>query len=104
MLMILEVLDVAVNIKYKSGTKIIFDSHEDWPMMESVQNWFIGESIIGLNGMAGYIGKKTKILTAGSAIKLIGKVDALLTVSDELALPQIRKEVLCCIILNYWKL
>ena len=39
----LEVLDVAVNIKNKTGTKIIFDSHEDWPMMESVQNWFIGK-------------------------------------------------------------
>ena len=64
----LEVLDVAVNIKNKTGTKIIFDSHEDWPMMESVQNWFIGK----------YYERKQK--------KLIGKVDATLTVSDELAL------------------
>ncbi|MAV16628.1 MAG: hypothetical protein CMG08_07520 [Candidatus Marinimicrobia bacterium] len=64
----LEVLDVAVNIKKKTGTKIIFDSHEDWPMMERVQNWFIGK----------YYERKQN--------KLIGKVDALLTVSDELAL------------------
>ena len=64
----LEVLDVAVNIKNKTGTKIIFDSHEDWPMMERVQNWFIGK----------YYERKQN--------KLIGKVDALLTVSDELAL------------------
>ena len=64
----LEVLDVAVNIKNKTGTKIIFDSHEDWPMMESVQNWFIGK----------YYERKQK--------KLLGKVDAMLTVSDELAL------------------
>ena len=64
----LEVLDVAVNIKNKVGTRIIFDSHEDWPMMESVQNWFIGK----------YYERKQK--------KLMGKVDALLTVSDELAL------------------
>ena len=64
----LEVLDVAVNIKKKTGTKIIFDSHEDWPMMERVQNWFIGK----------YYEIKQN--------KLIGKVDALLTVSDELAL------------------
>ena len=64
----LEVLDVAVNIKNKTGTKIIFDSHEDWPMMERVQNWFIGK----------YYERKQN--------KLIEKVDALLTVSDELAL------------------
>ena len=64
----LEVLDVAINLKNKLGTKVIFDSHEDWPMMESVQNWFIGK----------YYERKQK--------KLIGKVDALLTVSDELAL------------------
>ena len=64
----LEILDVAVNIKKNTGTKIIFDSHEDWPMMERVQNWFIGK----------YYERKQK--------KLIGKVDALLTVSDELAL------------------
>ena len=64
----LEVLDVAVNIKNKTGIKIIFDSHEDWPMMERVQNWFIGK----------YYERKQN--------KLIGKVDALLTVSDELAL------------------
>ena len=64
----LEVLDVAINVKNKLGSKIIFDSHEDWPMMEKVQNWFIGK----------YYERKQK--------KLIGKVDALLTVSDELAL------------------
>ena len=64
----LEVLDVAINVKNKLGSKIIFDSHEDWPMMEKVQNWFIGK----------YYEIKQK--------KLIGKVDALLTVSDELAL------------------
>ena len=64
----LEVLDIAVNVKNKLGSKIIFDSHEDWPMMEKVQNWFVGK----------YYERKQK--------KLIGKVDALLTVSDELAL------------------
>ena len=64
----LEVLDVAINVKNKLGSKIIFDSHEDWPMMEKVQNWFIGK----------YYERKQK--------KLIGNVDALLTVSDELAL------------------
>jgi len=63
----LEVLDVAVNIKNKLGSKIIFDSHEDWPMLEKVQNWFVGK----------YYERKQK--------KLIGNVDALLTVSDELA-------------------
>ena len=64
----LEVLDVAVNIKNKLGSKIVFDSHEDWPMLEKVQNWFIGK----------YYERKQK--------KLIKNVDALLTVSDELAL------------------
>tara|TARA_B100001029_G_scaffold93495_1_gene76714 strand:- start:1265 stop:2413 length:1149 start_codon:yes stop_codon:yes gene_type:complete len=64
----LEVLDVAVNIKNKLGAKIVFDSHEDWPMLEKVQNWFVGK----------YYERKQK--------KLIGNVDALLTVSDELAL------------------
>ena len=63
----LEVLDVAVNIKNKLETKIIFDSHEDWPMLEKVQNWFVGK----------YYERKQK--------KLIGNIDALLTVSDELA-------------------
>ncbi len=63
----LEVLDVAVNIKNKLGSKIIFDSHEDWPMLEKVQNWFVGK----------YYERKQK--------KLIGNIDALLTVSDELA-------------------
>ncbi len=63
----LEVLDVAVNIKNKLESKIIFDSHEDWPMLEKVQNWFIGK----------YYERKQK--------KLIGNIDALLTVSDELA-------------------
>ena len=64
----LEVLDVAINVKNKLASKVIFDSHEDWPMMEKVQNWFVGK----------YYERKQK--------KLIGKVDALLTVSDELAL------------------
>lgn len=63
----LEVLDVAVNIKNKLESKIIFDSHEDWPMLEKVQNWFVGK----------YYERKQK--------KLIGNIDALLTVSDELA-------------------
>ncbi len=63
----LEVLDVAVNIKKKLESKIIFDSHEDWPMLEKVQNWFVGK----------YYERKQK--------KLIGNIDALLTVSDELA-------------------
>ncbi len=63
----LEVLDVAVNLKKISNVKIIFDSHEDWPKMEIVQNWFIGK----------YYERKQK--------KLIGKADAVLTVSDELA-------------------
>ena len=48
-------------------SRIIFDSHEDWPMLEKVQNWFVGK----------YYERKQK--------KLIGNVDALLTVSDELA-------------------
>ena len=64
----LEVLDVAVNIKNKLGSKIVFDSHEDWPMLEKVQNWFVGK----------YYERKQE--------KLIKNVDALLTVSDELAL------------------
>ncbi|MDG1545346.1 MAG: glycosyltransferase [Candidatus Poseidoniia archaeon] len=64
----LEVLDVAINVKNKLGSKVVFDSHEDWPMMERVQNWFIGK----------YYERKQN--------KLIGKIDALLTVSDELAL------------------
>ena len=46
-------------IKNIAGTKVIFDSHEDWPMMESVQNWFIGK----------YYERKQN--------KLIGKVDFL---------------------------
>ena len=29
----LEILDVALNIKNNLGVKVIFDSHEDWPMM-----------------------------------------------------------------------
>ena len=64
----LEVLDVAINVKNKLKSKVIFDSHEDWPMMEKVQNWFVGK----------YYERKQK--------KLMEKVDALLTVSDELAL------------------
>ena len=64
----LEVLDVAINVKNKLGSKVVFDSHEDWPMMERVQNWFIGK----------YYERKQN--------KLIGEIDALLTVSDELAL------------------
>jgi len=64
----LEVLDVAINVKNKLDSKVIFDSHEDWPMMEKVQNWFVGK----------YYERKQK--------KLIGKIDTLLTVSDELAL------------------
>ena len=64
----LEVLDVAVNVKRITNAKVIFDSHEDWPNMEIVQNWFIGK----------YYERKQK--------KLIGTVDAVLTVSDELAI------------------
>jgi glycosyltransferase involved in cell wall biosynthesis len=63
----LEVLDVAVNVKKFTNVKVIFDSHEDWPNMEIVQNWFIGK----------YYERKQR--------KLIGSVDAVLTVSDELA-------------------
>ena len=63
----LEVLDVALNVKKFTNAKVIFDSHEDWPKMEIVQNWFIGK----------YYERKQK--------KLIGKADAVLTVSDELA-------------------
>ena len=39
----LETLEVAVNSSKKNNAKVIFDSHEDWPMMETVQNWFIGK-------------------------------------------------------------
>jgi len=63
----LEVLDVALNVKKFTNAKVIFDSHEDWPNMEIVQNWFIGK----------YYERKQR--------KLIGSVDAVLTVSDELA-------------------
>jgi len=64
----LETLETAVNAAKKNDAKVIFDSHEDWPMMESVQNWFIGK----------YYQRKQK--------KLLKSIDALLTVSDELAL------------------
>ena len=64
----LETLDAAVNASKKNNAKVIFDSHEDWPMLELVQNWFIGK----------YYQRKQK--------KLLKKVDAVLTVSDELAL------------------
>tara|TARA_B100000029_G_scaffold485564_1_gene539030 strand:- start:3634 stop:4779 length:1146 start_codon:yes stop_codon:yes gene_type:complete len=64
----LETLDAAVNASKKNNAKVIFDSHEDWPMLELVQNWFIGK----------YYQRKQK--------KLLRKVDAVLTVSDELAL------------------
>jgi glycosyltransferase involved in cell wall biosynthesis len=64
----LETLETAINASNKNGAKVIFDSHEDWPMMEIVQSWFIGK----------YYERKQK--------KLIKKVDAVLTVSDELAL------------------
>lgn len=63
----LEVLDAALNVKMVTDAKVIFDSHEDWPKMEIVQNWFIGK----------YYERKQR--------RLIGKVDAVLTVSDELA-------------------
>ena len=63
----LEVLGAALNVKMVTDAKVIFDSHEDWPKMEIVQNWFIGK----------YYERKQR--------KLIGKVDAVLTVSDELA-------------------
>ena len=64
----LEVLDVAVNVKRITNAKVIFDSHEDWPNMEIVQNWFIGK----------YYERKQR--------KLIDSIDAVLTVSDELAI------------------
>ena len=64
----LETLEAATNASKKNRAKVIFDSHEDWPMMEIVQNWFIGK----------YYERKQK--------KLIKMVDAVLTVSDELAL------------------
>ena len=64
----LETLEAATNASKKNGAKVIFDSHEDWPMMEIVQSWFIGK----------YYERKQK--------KLIKMVDAVLTVSDELAL------------------
>ena len=41
----LETLETAVNAAKKNDAKVIFDSHEDWPMMEIVQNWFIGKSV-----------------------------------------------------------
>ena len=63
----LETLDSAIKVARKNNAKVIFDSHEDWPMMEIVQNWFIGK----------YYERKQK--------SLIKKVDAVLTVSDELA-------------------
>ena len=63
----LETLDCAIKAAGKNDAKVIFDSHEDWPMMEIVQNWFIGK----------YYERKQK--------SLIKKVDAILTVSDELA-------------------
>ena len=92
MLMKLEVLDVDVNIKKKSGTKIIFDSHEDWPMMES-----------SVQKLVHCLSESMK----NKENKLIGKVDAWLTVSDELAqVQQLRLAYLSCgcKILNYWKL
>ena len=64
----LETLEAAVNASKTTKAKVIFDSHEDWPTLEIVQNWFIGK----------YYERKQN--------KLIGKVDAMLTVSDELAL------------------
>ena len=64
----LETLEVAVNSSKKNNAKVIFDSHEDWPMMEIVQNWFIGK----------YYERKQR--------KLLKSVDAVLTVSDELAI------------------
>ena len=63
----LETLDPAIKAATTNHAKVIFDSHEDWPMMEIVQNWFIGK----------YYERKQKTL--------IKKVDAILTVSDELA-------------------
>ena len=64
----METLETAVNAAKKNHAKVIFDSHEDWPMLEIVQNWFIGK----------YYERKQK--------KLLKSVDAVLTVSDELAL------------------
>jgi glycosyltransferase involved in cell wall biosynthesis len=64
----LETLETAVNAAKKNDAKVIFDSHEDWPTLEIVQNWFIGKY---------YQRKQTKLLK---------NVDAVLTVSDELAL------------------
>tara|TARA_B100001123_G_scaffold420672_1_gene527335 strand:+ start:210 stop:1361 length:1152 start_codon:yes stop_codon:yes gene_type:complete len=64
----LETLEAAINAAKPNSAKVIFDSHEDWPMMEKVQNWFIGK----------YYERKQK--------SLLTKVDAVLTVSDELAL------------------
>mgnify|MGYP001156876699 FL=1 len=63
----LETLDPAIKAATTNNAKVIFDSHEDWPMMEIVQNWFIGK----------YYERKQRTL--------IKKVDAILTVSDELA-------------------
>ena len=48
----LEVLEAAVEASKECRAKVIFDSHEDWPMMEKVQNWFIGT----------YYGRKQKSL------------------------------------------
>ena len=64
----LETLDPAIKAAAMNNAKLIFDSHEDWPMMEIVQNWFIGK----------YYERKQR--------SLIKKVDAILTVSDELAI------------------
>ena len=64
----LETLEAAVNASKTTKAKVIFDSHEDWPTLEIVQNWFIGK----------YYQRKQK--------QLLKKVDAVLTVSDELAL------------------
>ena len=64
----LETLEAAVNASKTTNAKVIFDSHEDWPTLEIVQNWFIGK----------YYQRKQK--------QLLKKVDAVLTVSDELAL------------------
>ena len=64
----LETLESAIKASKKNDAKVIFDAHEDWPMMELVQNWFIGK----------YYQRKQN--------KLLKDVDAVLTVSDELAL------------------
>ena len=63
----LETLDSAIKAAATNNAKVIFDSHEDWPMMEIVQNWFIGK----------YYERKHRTL--------IKKLDAIVTVSDELA-------------------